>query len=81
MAKENLSTELNIHKIYEYHDFLEKAINRVKSGQSFDAWITSELLMRQKVEVLNDIQKAEQIHVASILETELKSVVKLINER
>ncbi|GAB1371162.1 hypothetical protein MASR1M45_12240 [Candidatus Kapaibacterium sp.] len=78
MAKENFSDGINIASLAEYQSFLIKAIERVKSGQSFDAWISSELIMREKTAILTELQSAEQTHVASILEDELKNVQELI---
>ncbi|MBX3045174.1 MAG: hypothetical protein KIT33_15840 [Candidatus Kapabacteria bacterium] len=74
MAKEKLQDELKFQQLADYKSFLDKALHRVKSGTSFDNYITSELLMREKLDLLDKLKNAEIDSLKVILEEELKSV-------
>lgn len=75
MAKKNLSNSaVQIANLVDYKSFLERAIYRIESGQSFDAWISSELMIREKIKLLHELQMAEKTHIATILREELEYV-------
>lgn len=80
MAIKLFQDAVKLQNLTEYRAFLQKALHRVSSGISFDNYITSELIVREKIELLGKLQLAEKESLSSILESELNDVYKQINE-
>lgn len=80
MAKQKFQNDQDLMSLFNYKSFLETALFRVKSGQSFDNWITSELIMREKLSLLKNLQEAETTSLVEILEGELKDVKEMITQ-
>lgn len=79
MTKKNVTNQaMDIAKLVDYKSFLEKALHRVESGESTDAWISSELIMRENLSLLEQIQEAEKISVGELLKKEIARIDKAI---